>query len=372
MKPEEFRQMYDLVTLDDEADCRILSGIGKMKTGGKNMRNRRYQKKYVKAAVAAAVAILAVGSGGYAASLVWNANVAERFGVEDQKEIMQELSDKGFSKKLAGENTAGSRGDSTGDKSDVLSVTDKGITVTLRQTLADENCGYIYYEVEYGEEYAPVMEGTDERSDYGIAWPEAKLTTDRVLNYSGGIMKVINDHKVGYEYFFSPADHEKTFQDNVMNLKIKSFYMETKKAGTEERIAEGDWSLSWKLSNGNQKRVYQIDKTVKIDGMDIHFEKFEVSPLSCRVVYLAVEDKKFMELSGKMEEPGLGMLRCGKKTFQGNGGGGYMSPTSGKNGKTYIVEQKVFDKILDVGTLTGFYFGNKLISLENIEYTVED
>lgn len=373
MKPEEFRQVYDLIALDDEADCRILSGISvKNDYRGINMKNRSNKRKYAKAAVAAGVAILAVGSGAYAASLAWNANVAERFGVKDQKEMMQELSDKGFSKKLGSENTAGSREDGAGITGEVLSVTDKDITVTVRQTLADENFGYVYYEVEYGEEYTPVVDGADELSDYGIAWPAPQLTTDGTLNYSGRVMKVINDHKVGYEFFFGFSDHEQTFHDNVMNMKIQYFYMDKEKAdASPERIAEGDWSLSWKLSNGTQKRVYQIDKTVKIDGMDMHFEKLEISPLSCKV-YVSTKDKKYMKLSGKMDEPCLGKLQCGKKAFQGNGGGGYTSPKREKNGKTSIVEQKVFDKILDLEALTGFYFGSRLISLEDVEYTVEE
>jgi len=372
MKPEEFRQVYDLMTLDDEADCRILSGIGKMAAGGQKMENRKYKKKCTKAVVAAVVAILAVGSGGYAASLAWNGNVAERFGVEDKKEMMQELSDKGFSKKLESENTADGAVKGAGNEGDVLSVTDKDITVTVRQTLADEHCGYIYYEVEYGEEYTPVVDGADELSDYGIAWAAPQLTTDADISYSSGVMKIINDHKIGYECFFCFSDPDRTFHGNLLNMKIKYFYMDKEKADAKpERIAEGNWTLSWKISNGTQKRVYQIDRTVKIDGMDMYFEKLEVSPLSCKA-YVVTKDKKFMELSDKLEEPGLEKLQCGENTFQGNGGGGYMVPKHKKNGKTYIVEQKEFDKILDLDALTGFYYGNRLITLEDVEYTVEE
>lgn len=374
MKPEEFKQVYDSIMLDDGADRRILSKMEKRMAGGQNMGNRKYQKKYVKAAVAAVAGVLAVGSVGYAASVAWNANVAERFGVEDRKEMMQELSDRGFSKTLEGENAAGRGEDGTG-KEDALSVTDNGITVTVRQTLADENCGYIYYEVEYGEEYTPVVDGADENADYNIAWPDMKLTEVREgedrLSYSGGIMKVINDHKVGYECFFSPSNRGK-LHDTVLNLQIRGFSMDTEKADKNPLcIATGNWSLSWKLSGGTQKRVYQIDKTVKIDGMDIYFEKLEVSPLACRV-YMSTKDKKYKKLSDELEEPGVGKLQCGKKTFLGNGGGGYTNQKPGKNGKINIIEQHMFDKILDVDTLTGFYFGGSLISLEDTEYTIKN
>lgn len=89
--------------------------------------------------------------------------------------------------------------------------------------------------------------------------------------------------------------------------------------GKPQYIAEGDWSLSRKLSNGTKKRIYQLDRTVEIDGMDLHFEKLEVSPLSCRV-YVYTKDKKYMKLFNKLGEPGLGKLQCGKKALLGNEG----------------------------------------------------
>lgn len=155
MELKEFRELYDSVVLPEEADKRILDGIMQ-----KNFNRERKEesimakKEKTKAlktwriVLASLAAVLVVGGGAYAATHMWNQNVAKEFEVADKPDKMKEMSEKGFSQHM--ENV-----DKNDDNNTVLSVTDKDITVNVVQTLADKNCAYIYFEADFGSKYTP-------------------------------------------------------------------------------------------------------------------------------------------------------------------------------------------------------------------------
>lgn len=213
MELKEFRELYDSVVLPEEADKRILDGIMQ-----KNFNRERKEesimakKEKTKAlktwriVLASLAAVLVVGGGAYAATQMWNQNVAKEFEVADKPDKMKEMSEKGFSQHM--ENV-----DKNDDNNTVLSVTDKDITVNVVQTLADKNCAYVYFEADFGDKYTPVTKGQTEIPDTDIAEADVDYSIDGMdLNWSGGIAKIINNHKIAYEYYIEPCRFLKAFK----------------------------------------------------------------------------------------------------------------------------------------------------------------
>ena len=178
------------------------------------MSNKKYVKYMPKVAAAALAAIVAAGGIGYAAVNLWDRSVAEDFGVAKDPEMMQEMNDKGFAQQPQ----------VSGTKSDRVSVTDKDITVTLKQTLADEHGAYVCYEVKYGDKYKAVDQGVEKHSDYGIAMPRAKFQMDSgiPLSYSGGVKKVVDDHTVLYEDFIVTSKEDDTLGKGKMRCPYRT------------------------------------------------------------------------------------------------------------------------------------------------------
>lgn len=203
------------------------------------MRNNYF--KYVpKVAVAALAVVLATGGIAYAGTRLWDHYVAEDFGVEKNVSLQKELNEKGFAQQpLVTAETEKKK----------ISVTDKDITVTIQQTLADEHSAYVCYKIEYGDQYKAVDQGAAKHLDYGVAmpWTEFQMDSGIPLNYSGGVKKVIDDHTILYEYFITTSRMEDTLGEGMMKMSLSSFTKDSKKADASPKVVvkDGKWDLSW-------------------------------------------------------------------------------------------------------------------------------
>ncbi|WP_455716120.1 DUF4179 domain-containing protein [Anaerosporobacter sp.] len=360
MRLEDYKDLYDSMKLSEDSDQRILVQI--LKNRNEDNKTKKKGKEYlarrvVKVAVAALVAVVAVSGVAYAATQLWNTNVAKRYGVSKDTETMQKMTDKGFSKIM------------TDREESKLTVTDNGITVDVVQTLADEHFAYVYFEVEFSKEYEPVVKGADENSDTGVAMPEisfsSKNLADNNLNFCGSVAKVINDHKVAYEYMLmSPSDSE-LLEDFVVDMNIEDFTVDHEIYDSNSySIVKGNWNLSWNLSCGTEKSTYEIGKKVTIDGVEMDVEKLVISPLSYQL-YVQLKDwDAFNKLFAKDEQPELSEFQYSDGTFDGLGGIGSTNIEHSDSRGTYVIEVKGFDKIMDLDKLTGFTYGGNKISLQ--------
>lgn len=371
MELREFRELYDTMVLPEEADKRILDKIVQENFTGKeeDIVNKRGKKTAWRTRIAAAslAAVLVVSGGAYAATQLWNSNVAEKFEVADNPEKMKEMSEKNFAQHM--ENT---------EKEDsVLSATDKDITVNVVQTLADRNSAYIYFEAEFGDQYTPVKKGQTKISDTGIAFAGVNFDTGGVdVNWSGGIAKIVNDHKIAYEYYFETAGLSKSLEDTEFGINIGKFEVDKVKCDPKpEVIAEGKWELKWNLSCGTESRIYTINKTVNIDGLNFKLKTLEISPLSYTLTAEADEwNKKDLRRYKKLNaEDGINVVITGLKlndsVFKGFGGMGMIRVVGNKEPIT-LTEFSQFDKILDLDQLKGIVcVGGQKISLEDCSYS---
>lgn len=371
-------------------------------------KKRNYRKHIPKLAAAALTVVLLSGGIAYASSGLWNHFVAKDFGVEEDHEIMKDMNEKGFAEQPQAE-----------DMKDLLSVTDKDITVALKQTLADEAGVYVCFEVKYGEQYQTMKDWARKDAAKGIIpdydilepdWTDFRLDSGMEMNYSGGISRIVDEHTFLYEYFLTRVNPNDTFKDSVMTMSTSAFSMMHKKcdAHPEIIVKDGKWDLSWDLSVGTEKRVYHLDRTLTLGEDHVTLKDLEVTPLSCNLtmecpdgvglndIGAVVEYKSEEQLTDTMEnlldEHGdlkvLRYLHTGSAEnenrimeelpkgqvfltldsiyfkledgyFDGIGG-------MGNNGEKNLFRQ--FDKILDLEEVRGVRIAGKYIDLTDLAY----
>lgn len=368
-----------------------------------NMRRKQKTKRggwqhFPKVAAIAAALLLATGGVTYAATSLWNWNrdVAEEFGVKGDKEAMESLSKEGFAQQPA-DATAGN---------DIVSVTDKDIEVKVLQTLADEHSAYIYFEVHYGEKYHVVKKGATATSDTGVTAPMVHFTTHQgdALDYCGGISKIKDDHTITYEYFLQTSGMKECLTGKKINMSIQKFTMDQEKADPRPKVIArgGNWDLSWDLASGTTKRVYHLNRDLKLGKYRIALKDLEITPLSCHLTFRCPDGVCLYEIMAVVEDRGdvpqktdkkgnIEIIRYVKtggmegedevmaglpdgqtlycldtaalfvngKEFHGDGG-------MGLSGKNDIYNQ--FDKVLDLNRVNGCQIAGKYIDLEDCTY----
>ncbi len=362
------------------------------------MRNKNKYFKYVpKVAAAALAVVLATGGIAYAGTRLWDHYVAEDFGVAKNAKLQKELNEKGFAQQPQVTAEA---------KRKEVSVTDKDITVTIQQTLADEHSAYVCYKIQYGDQYKAVDQDAVKHPDYGIAMPRTEFQMDSgiPLDYSGGVKKVIDDHTILYEYFITTSKREDNLQEGMMKMSLSSFEKDSMKADTSPEVIakDGKWDLSWDLSVGTEKRVYHLDRTLTLGKDKVVIKDLTISPLSAELAMQNPDGVSLNQIGAVVRDTGdedieldengnwriiryvypggmehedeiikglkkgetlIGVdnfqLRLKGKDFKGTGGMGAIS-------SDYIYEQ--FDKILDMEKVTGIRVAGQYIDLKSASF----
>lgn len=264
------------------------------------MRNKNKYFKYVpKVAAAALAVVLATGGIAYAGTRLWDHYVAEDFGVAKNAKLQKELNEKGFAQQPQVTAEA---------KRKEISVTDKDITVTIQQTLADEHSAYVCYKIQYGAQYKAVDQDAAKHLDYGVAmpWTEFQMDSGIPLNYSGGVKKVIDDHTILYEYFITTSRMEDTLGEGMMKMSLSSFTKDSKKADTNPEVVvkDGKWDLSWDLSVGTEKRVYRLDQTLTLGEYNIVLKDLTISPLSAKLTMENTDGVSLSDIGAVVKDTG--------------------------------------------------------------------
>lgn len=395
MELKDYREVYNSLVLSEEADKRILDGINKK---GGNIMKRKYYKPAWKAGriVAALAAIVITGTAVYAATQMWDSNVARETGVSDNPEIRDKMSEKGYSQYL-------------GDDKSSYSVTDKDITVSVIQTLADRYCADIYFEVDFGSKYITSGKCLDfggTEVEIANVLPEivfkcnGKVLDTALLN---GVSKIINNHKAVYRYQAGSAGREEIPEGAEITMEISAFTVHKddeeffalyEAAGYELAdneimdayknwdwilaTVQGDWTLEWKLLYGTERRIYDLDYKTRAMDMDFKIKELDISPLSFSILleedgWTEKERKQFK----KRHKDNAGItsvlngITMGYQKFIPYGGVCHLNVGENEDGKLFIREGGQFGRILDLEKVTGISISNGIveyISFENVSY----
>lgn len=365
---------------------------------GISMRDKRKYFKFVpKVAATGLAVVLATGGIAYAGTSLWDHYVAESFGVENNESLKKDLKKKGFAEQPQNEKK----------KNNLVSVTDKDITVTVQQTLADEHAAYVCFEVKFGDQYQPVGEGVTEDSEYGMAVPEDlsfEMDYGKDMGYGlayGGVRsKVIDDHTILCDCFVNTIENY-TFKDGIFKMSISAFMMKEEEwtDHPELIVKDGKWDLAWDLSVGTEKRVYHLDQTLTFGEDRVVLKDLTISPLSSTLTTESPDGVSLNEIGAVLKDPegkcykekigDLEIIRYVRtdgmedkvfkklpkgqslclldtydlcldgKDFDGMGGGS-------SAGENYLSSH--FDKVLNLDKVTGVRVGGQYIDLTSATY----
>ena len=395
MELKDYREVYNSLVLSEEADKRILDGINKK--GGRTMKRKYYKPAWKAGRIVAALAAVAVtGTAVYAATQMWDSNVARETGVSDNPEIRDKMSEKGYSQYL-------------GDDKTNYSVTDKDITVSVIQTLADRYCADIYFEVDFGSKYIT----SGKYLDFGGTEVEiANVLPEIVLKCNGkvldaallnGVSKIINNHKAAYRYQAGYTDREEIPEGAEITMEISAFtvYKDDKeffalyKASESETedgrmdayenwdrtlaTVQGNWMLEWKLSYGTERRIYDLDYKTRAMDMDFKIKELDISPLSCSILleedgWTANERRQFK----KRHKNNAGItfilngITLGHQKFIPHDGVCHLNVGENEDGKLFIREGGQFGRILDLEKVTGISVSNGIVEYISFKDAIKE
>ena len=171
------------------------------------------------------------------------------------------------------------------------SVTSNDITVTLKQTIQDENLIYLLFNVTNSE----------------------TITEDNVmnfdLNYSNGDENQISSMEWGFidqmsqpetstnrdfEIWIHKSD---TFTSKSISIQFTGYGSGTPKAGADKIEKEGNWDFTIDTTS-NKLLTYDINQTIMVDNCEITLSKLEISPLSYSIYYEEAGVKALEQATG--------------------------------------------------------------------------
>lgn len=224
------------------------------------MRKKRYL-----ICVAAMIALL--GTISVYAAVKWNERATQHFKADDN--MQQKLEEENYSTQ------------------EEQSVTDNGITVTLKQQIQDENLIYLLFHVT-GEELI-----TEDNS--------MKLAVNDDSKISGmewGFVDQIEQPEVTNSRDFEIwMQKDEAFHSDTLSLQFTGYGSSAPKAGPDVIEKEGNWSFTIDTKT-NDMKTYDINQTIAIANCELKVSKLEISPLSYRIYMEEDGAKKLAQATG--------------------------------------------------------------------------
>lgn len=336
-------EMMESIVVEEELKERIMDQTVRK---GKH----RFHIWNVRQSVAAVLALLLVlGSATAVAAGVtghWNANVAEEF--EADKKIQDKLLKEEYARDLTTDRQQG----------EILQAKDNGVTVTVKQTLADKYGMYIFLEVEVDKKLGIKLD-----MDCLSIGPylHKQIKGVEYTNYSAGFvdLKKKSPYRMGYEFhMLNDNGKECDMRGKEISLHLKDLLQsDDARSGKEKVILKGEWNLKWKVKSNNKTIQIPVNQTVKKWGTTYDVKTVELSPLSGKVIY---------KCNGIEEEDKLDVIYIMKDGTKYNdpanedswidGGGGHFT----EEGQLFG-----FSKVLDIDNLKSIIIQGKEIPVQS-------
>ncbi|GBF72972.1 hypothetical protein PA598K_01253 [Paenibacillus sp. 598K] len=259
MNRKELTSFFNEITPTDEQMRNMYAKINTYKEGEVPM--NKTKKISVFAVVTAALLLFTTAA--FASTLNWNELLIQHFKPsEDQINKM---------------NDTVSKPEAT--------VTNNGVTITVKQTIADSQNFYVLYEM-------TVPESIELNDDIVWGWSSLHLNpapTNRDVSRSGTILKQDKHSRtVLLHWTLEVQDGAGTatlqFNDLTLHQKIfdkKGEYLDLKKIP----LIEGEWQLTWDYKlDDTQSIKLEPNKSVSLKGSKNKIKKIVVSPLSVFVL----------------------------------------------------------------------------------------
>ena len=190
-----------------------------------------------------------------------------------------------------------------------LSASDGGVTMDVLQTLADENMVYILLKLSSEnprllecENFVNVwdalqIEGYRNSFELELDEDGRKLPTpDDVFAPGGASLNILYDSRETitdengkniHQVYYAVEIHNSEKQDyngRVITLSFSGLGAFEGKAGDFYTIIEGNWEVSWILEYGDNTRVFELNESIDVNGVEVIVKTVEVSPFSLNIV----------------------------------------------------------------------------------------
>lgn len=248
------------------------------------------RKKGVAVAMAAVLCIGTVAVGASELPKVWNATVAKMFNANEK--VQEKLVKEGYADiKETKENST-----------DVLTATNNGITVSVKQTLSDKYGLLIYLDVKSTnglkltqgnrvfDGNGIYVDGKDVYGTQGAGFVENKYST--------------SDYETIYELYAANRD-EVDITGKEIRVHLKNLVGGDKKLD-DDLLVEGDWNLHWTVKSNSATKTIQLNGSYEgkgtVKGKTVsatyNLKALEISPLSFSLTY---DCKDFGKVSKELD-----------------------------------------------------------------------
>lgn len=300
----------------------------------------------------------------------WSTTAQTRYN--PSQEVKEQAEKSGLSVML--EETKGKE-----NPSEVLSVTDQGVTITAVQTIVDNYRAEITFRIEgfelpegkepfawpmvtvdgnldfYGSQTGGFYDGTT-RNDKGkwvyasdgspVKYDDTKPFSPAILDY------VADDGSLEYTHYISFNETDGRYFGKEIVFSFHSLdFQSDQKAGMSEPQVEGNWELKWTLTGTSDS--ISITPNVKIGDSDVVLLDAQIGQLSLRTRYQVDE---YWE--GWDELVTLPQGVCGVRMKDGSEHRCVASTYGFEDQEkmVYFMESQMFDAILDVSQVESLMF----------------
>ncbi len=301
---------------------------------------RMSKRKYV---VAIAIGVMMISTITVYAAVRWNQRALDNFSANDQQQ--EKLSKDGYSSQI------------------VQSVSDNDITISVEQTIQDENLIYILFKITSDN-----LQLTENNAmGFNI---KATNGPDFYTSMSSGFVDEFLQPDISnsreYEIWIQKnTDYD--FTEAELSVDFNALQEYEGKAGPTNDLVKGQWDFSINLSTNNSV-TFDVNKTVSIDGCDIAINKIELSPLSY-TIYCDGDDVMALQKADNINFDELDITYPliisaiqYKDATEIQEDDGLMSESFDGEGKEYIATGK-FSKVIDMNQIQAIMFGDKKVSL---------
>ena len=300
----------------------------------------------------------------------WSTTAQTRYN--PSQEVKEQAEKSGLSVML--EETKGKE-----NPSEVLSVTDQGVTITVVQTIVDNYRAEITFRIEgfelpegkepfawpmvtvdgnldfYGSQTGGFYDGTtrNDKGEWVYASDGSPVKYDDTKPFSPAILDyVADDGSLEYTHYISFNETDGRYFGKEIVFSFHSLdFQSDQKAGMSEPQVEGNWELKWTLTGTSDS--ISITPNVKIGDSDVVLLDAQIGQLSLRARY-QVDD--YWE--GWDELVTLPQAVCGVRMKDGSEHRCVASTYGFEDQEkmVYFMESQMFDAILDVSQVESLMF----------------
>ncbi|QIB69180.1 DUF4179 domain-containing protein [Aminipila butyrica] len=355
MNKEELNRYFEQMTPGTVQKERMLQGITSCNKKEVTPLKRMTRRVTIQAAVIILLVMITATSA-LAVTFNWHVKLMEYFGIQPGQEAMLE--------------EAQTAPDAT--------LTHEGVTVTVKQTLADSKGLYVLYEMSVPKSITlkeasetALSDGTtlEERTDWGFYSLNAPIE-----NLEGDTAMTITGHEI-----LAQSQHHRTgivsvtptgkLVDGTIELVFKDLSAERVYRTAEDLkdestvLVKGEWKLAWDFTYKDSSKIIAPNQNVEGNDVSYRVSEVSISPISsCVTVKAAANAGNLFRFPVHLN------LKDGSRiTYDRNSKNKRYTCVSKKEGNETVYEYQMynrFDRLIDPEAVKSISIGDTTVLIE--------